>query len=107
MRRPKPGPLFTLSDKKPLTLVRFVVKVKEALSEAGVCIQRCLMIDTTAALSHSAFTVLPLQNQPKMAAAIMIGAKLYAPHNVTSKALVRMVGQESHALNQSGDWIMQ
>jgi len=46
------------------------------------------MVDTAAALSHGAFTVLPLQNQPKMAAAITIGAKLYAAHNVTSKALV-------------------
>ena len=36
MKGPKPGPLFTFSDKKPLTRARFVLKVKEELSEAGV-----------------------------------------------------------------------
>jgi len=30
MKGPKPGPLFTFSDKKPLTRARFVVKVKRS-----------------------------------------------------------------------------
>jgi len=35
MKEPKPGPLFTFSDKKPLTWARFVVEGNEVLSEAG------------------------------------------------------------------------
>ena len=36
MKGPKPGPLFTFSNKKPLTWARFIVEVNGALPEAGV-----------------------------------------------------------------------